>query len=429
MRASNQVARASGPERRGPGPSIEVRAHQSLNELDPVAMEKVNASSTRASLFAGPAWLSHFVTHDLGFHERGSKPFILAAWEGGTLKGYLPLKANHDRGGRVLSSIITGEVERPQVVCAPEDEERVTQAFIRFLLDGPAEWDLLEFVQQDQTSLLASPPGLTGRHWLRRLGDRPSNVLALPFADMTEYAGSLSKSMRYTKKRELKGILAAPGLTVTIGKNPRACAALFEVLLDIERRSWKHRVDAGVGTRVKTYRAALADPRVETAACIASVDGVPMGGSLWVHYGKRSYHLQTVYAESYEALAPGTLLTCVTIADVLERKSVAFDMLPDFSHYKVRWGAQAIETQWVQIFRVGSRRHLTAVAGDFWRKVNPRPQEAGAQGKNPYRLAAGKAVAERSFDKGRLDALLCAAREAGATVQDAATLSARKLLS
>ena len=408
---------------------IEVRAHQSLNELDPGAMEKVNATSARASLFASPAWLGHFLAHDVDFNAQGARPFILGAWEGGTLKGYLPLKANHNRGGRVLSSLISAEVERPRVVAAPEDDQRVSQAFFRALLNCAEEWDLLEFYQQDESSLLAAPTGLTDRHWFRRLSDRANNVLELPFADMTAYAAALSSSMRYTKKRELKAILAAPGLKVSIAQNPVACTALFEVFLDVERRSWKHRAKAGVGSREKTYRAALADPRVQTSACIASIDGVPMGGSLWVHYGKRSYHLQTVYAESYEALAPGTLLTCVTIADALERRQVAFDMLPDFSHYKSRWGAQTIETHWVQIFRVGSRRHLRAVVGDFWRKIRPPAPAVGTVRTNPYRVAAGRAQASASFDKAHLDALLETARAAGAVEQDAATLSARKLLS
>ncbi len=408
---------------------IEVRAHQSLNELDPVAMEKVNASADRASLFASPAWLSHFVAHDVDFNAHGARPFILGAWEGATLKGYLPLKANHNRGGRVLSSLISAEVERPRVVAAPEDDQRVSQAFVRALLNCAEEWDLLELYQQDEASSLAAPAGLTDRHWLRRLADRPNNVLELPFGDMAEYAASLSSSTRYTRKRELKAILAAPALKVLIAQNPAACTALFEVFLDVERRSWKHRVDAGVGSREKTYRAALADPRVETSACIACIEGVPMGGSLWVNYGKRSFHLQTVYAEAYEALAPGTLLTCLTIADALERRHVAFDMLPDFSHYKSRWGAQTIETQWVQIFRVGSRRHLRAVAGDFWRKVRPPPPSVGTVGKNPYRVAAGRASASTFFDKAHLDSLLATARAAGAVEQDAATLTARKLFS
>ena len=405
---------------------IEVRVHHHLAELDPAAMEKVNASSARASLFSSPVWLNHFLTHDPYFKERGAKPYILAAWEGGVLKGYLPLKTVIERGGHVLSSLISLEVERPGVVAAPEDLARVTQAFFRVLLNRADEWDLLEFVQQDAESpLFHGPAGLTGRHWLRRLPDRNNNVLALPFADVGAYAASLSKNMRHSTKKQLKGLLTSAGLTLTTAKTPAACSALFEVFLDIERRSWKPRADATVGTREQMYRAAFADHAVETVACIACLDGLPMAGSIWVHYGKNTYHLQTIYSEAHEGLAPGTLMMVVTLADAIERKSEVFDMLPDFSHYKARWGTKTIETQWVQIFRVGSKRHLRAVAGDFWRRVKPKPAEDAAKGKNPYKVAAGAASVEVPVDRPRLAALLAEARAAGALEHAAAALAPR----
>lgn len=387
-------------------------------------MEQVNASSHRASLFSSPAWLRHFLAHDVDFQERGARPYVLTAWEGSALKGYLPLKVSAD--GRTLSSLITLEVERPRVVSAPEDDERVTQAFLRALLHRGDEWELLEFVQQDETSaLFPGPAGLSSRHWLRRLGDRQNNVLALPFTDSESYAASLSKNMRHSTKKQLKGLLSAPGLSLITAKNAASCTALFEVFLAIEQRSWKARVDATVGRREQTYRAAIADPSVETAACIACLDGVPMAGSVWVHYGKQTYHLQTIYAESHESLAPGTLMTWVTIADAIDRKSVAFDMLPDFSHYKARWGAKTIETHAVQIFRVGSRRHLRAVAGDFWRRIDPRTALTAPAGQNPYKVAAGKKARQTPVDSARVSSLLDAARAAGATEQNAAALAAR----
>lgn len=401
---------------------IEVRVHHQLSELDPAAMEKVNASSSRASLFSSPAWLAHFVAHDPEVQQGRARPYFLAAWEGGVLKGYLPLKVCSGR----IASLITLEVERPRAVAAPEDDERVTQAFLRALLHRAEEWEQLEFVQQDEASaIFKGPVAMSSRHWLRRLGDRQNNVLALPFADVGGYAASLSKNMRHSTKKQLKALLSAKGLSLITARNPASCTALFDVFLDIEKRSWKARVEATVGAREQTYRAAIADPSVETAACIACLDGVPMAGSVWVHYGPRTFHLQTIYAESHEALSPGTLMTWVTIADAIERKSVTFDMLPDFSHYKARWGAKTIETQCVQIFRVGSRRHLRAVAGDFWRRVAPRPATEGAQGKNPYKVAAGRADAQGRIDGPRLSALLETARAAGAVEQDAATLSSR----
>lgn len=405
---------------------IEVRAHTSLGEFDPDAMETLNLSSARASLFASPSWLGHFLAHDADFLALGASPYLLAAWEGGALKGYLPLKATADRLGRSLSSLITLEVERPRPVAAPEDEARVTQSFLRYLVHRADEWDMVEFVQQDESSpLFAGPEAMTSRHWLRRLPDRENNVLALPFTDAAGYAGSLSRNMRHGTRKGLKGLLSAPGLTLLTAKNAAGCSALFEVFLDIERRSWKPRAGATVGAREQTYRAALADASLSAMVCIACLDGLPVAGSVWLHYGHHTYHLQTIYAESHEVLSPGVLMSWVPIADAIERRSVDFDMLPDFSHFKARWGAKTLDTQRVQIFRVGSLRHLKAVGGDFWRRVDPRRESQEPQGKNPYKVAAGRAQGEIAVDRARLEALLVRARAAGAIEQDAASLTAR----
>ena len=231
--------------------------------------------------------------------------------------------------------------------------------------------------------------------------------------------------MRHSTKKQLKHLLGAPGLSLVIAKDPAGCSALFEIFLELEGRSWKVRAEATVGGREKTYRAALADPRLNAVACIACLDGLPVAGSVWLHYGKNTYHLQTIYAESHEALSPGTLMSWVPIADAIERKSVAFDMLPDFSHYKARWGAKTIDTQLVQLFRIGSPRHLKAIAGDFWRKVDSRRTTEQATGKNPYKVAAGRAQGAIAVDRARLDGLLAMARAAGAQTFDAAALTAR----
>jgi|APLak6261678615_1056124.scaffolds.fasta_scaffold01176_3 hypothetical protein len=408
---------------------IEVRAHHTLEELGPAAMDELNLASSRASLFGAPQWLRHFIEHDVTFKSSGARPYFLAAWEGAKLKGFFALKATEDRLGRSLSSLITLEVERPRVVAAREDELRVTHAFFRYLLHRADEWDVLELVQQDAASpLYAGPPELGPRHWLRRMPDRPNNVLALPFADGAGYVASLSKNMRHSTRKQLKGLLSEPGLTLLTADTPAGRAALFEVFLEIEQRSWKPRVGATVGAREQTYRAALADPTLHPVACIASLDGLPIAGSVWIHYGAQTYHLQTVYSEAHEALSPGTLMSWVPIADAIARRQVSFDMLPDFSHYKSRWGAKSIDTELVQLFRVGSARHLKAVAGDFWRRVKPRDATGAPAGKNPYKVAAGEAKGPPTIDRPRLDALLATARAAGAVEASVAKLGENPFL-
>jgi hypothetical protein len=245
------------------------------------------------------------------------------------------------------------------------------------------------------------------------------------FADAKAYAAAMSQKMRWNVKKQLKTLFAAPGLTALVSSKPAARAALYELFLDIERRSWKTRGSAGVGSREETYRAVLADPAspLELFVAVLLLDGLPIGGSVWGTYGNNSYYFQSVYAESHEALSPGTLMTWLPIQSALATRRAQFNMLPDFSYYKSRWLAETIETETLQVFRVGSRYHLKAMLGDFKRKILER-HEAKKALANPWKEAAGKANGAAPVNRARVDTLTSAARAAGASELDAAALKA-----
>lgn len=406
---------------------IEVRAHTSLTELDGPQMEALNRASRNASPFASPYWLDAFMRHDRDFRAAQPEPLFLAAYEGKALTGYLALKRVHDGVGRKLTNLITLEVERPQVVASPKDEARVADAFFRYLVHRRAEWDLLELTQQDpKSALYAGPEFPLPRHWLRRMPDRANNVMDVTYADPKAFAAALSQKMRWNVKKQFKTLFAAPGLGALVSNQAAARAALYELFLDIEHRSWKERGSAGVGVREDTYRAVLADPfcPVDFHVLVLFQDGLPIGGSVWGVYGTTSYYFQSVYAESHEALSPGTLMTWLPIQSALATKRAQFNMLPDFSYYKSRWLAATVETEMVQIFRVGSRYHLKAVLGDFRRKIQRHLDAQRPQLKNPYKEAAGKAPAPAPVDRAKVEALAAKARAEGAIVLDASALAA-----
>ncbi len=406
---------------------IEVRAHSSLAELDPHQMDALNRASRNASPFASPYWLGQFVKHDRDHQAQSPQVMILAAYEGSRLTGYLPLKATVDGNGRKISCLITLEVERPQVVAQPQDEAPVAQAFFRYLVHRRQEWDLLELSQQEpKSALYAGPDFPAKRHWLRRLPDRQNNVMPVRFANAKAYVAALHKKMRYNLKTQVAELLAVPGMTALVASQSTARAPLYELFLEIESRSWKARGAAGVGSREQTYRAVLSDPTSPIASFVAVLflDGLPIAGSIWSTYGANCYYLQSVYAESHETLVPGTLMTWLPIQSALTMKCAEFNFLPDFSYYKSRWLAATIETEMLQLFRVGSRYHLKAALGDFRRKIM-QGHEAKKIEANPWKLAAGKAVGVAApIDRPRLEALVASARAAGATELDLSGLKA-----
>lgn len=373
---------------------IEVRTHEDFAGLDLAQMERLNARSRRASPFASPFWLTRFVAHDSDLRESGARPLFLAAYEGTRLVGYLPLRSRETRLGRVLGCLTTLEVARPQAVAEPADEGRVAQAFWRFLLHRADEWALVELVQQEPASALyAGPDAPLSRHWLRRIADRTNNLIPLEGLEPKDYVRGLSKGMRSNLRAQAGRLLDDAAVSLVYARAGPSRERLFEVFLEVERRSWKARAAATMAAREGTYRAVLAEPRspLDVTVGVVCRAGLPIAASVWAHFGRVTHYLQTAYTEASEELGPGTLATWWPIADALARGSQALDMLPDFSAYKARWGARTVATETVQLFRVGSLLHLKACAGDFARRVRPAAPHASSGLKNPTRVAAGAA--------------------------------------
>ena len=150
------------------------------------------------------------------------------------------------------------------------------------------------------------------------------------------------------------------------------------------------------------------------------LDGLPIGGSV-----SRTGRPATTSSglASREALSPGTLMTWLPIQSALATRRSQFNMLPDFSYYKARWLAETIETETMQLFRVGSRYHLKAILSTFRGRIL-KGNRATKVLANPYKEAAGKAATPAEVDRARIDALVTAARAAGATELDGAALKA-----
>jgi hypothetical protein len=405
---------------------IEVQLHHQLSAIDAAAIEALNLRSRRASPFLGPAWLEAFVAGDRGYLDERPCLWLLSALEGGRTIGFLPLKLTESRFGRKLSWVSTVEIERPQTVALPEDEKRVAEAFSGLLLDRWTEWDLLELSQQDPTSALyQSPPGLR-RHWFRRLPDRQNNIVPLRYPDMKALVAAMSNKMRWNLKKQLSGLLTRDGLEVLVGAEPAAREPLFQLLKDVEARSWKLRGDATMASREGTYRTVMADERApfRLFVYVVMLDGAPIAGGIWGEYGENSYFLQSAYAEEHTELSPGTLVAWIALEAALRAGRKEFNMLPDFSYYKTRWLAEVTETETVQVFRYGSRYQLKAALGDFRRKVLP-PPSAKAPPSNPYRDAAGRAREIPQVDLTRAATLAAAAKAAGARVVTSAELCLR----
>lgn len=390
---------------------IEVRAHRSIEALRPLRdeMDALNRASRRRCPFTTPAFLENVVRNDEVFRGKAApKPLFLTAHECGRLVGYMALRESKQRVGRLsyrkLEWLLTLEVDRPHLVCHPEDERAVARAMWRHLLARGRPWSMIELVQQDERSeLFPLPDGLPVERFLvRTMEGRQCCPLRLReeggaarFGDVAEYVAALSRKQRSNTKRAVLDLLQRPGVAFVSSDRPEAAKLLFELYLDVERRSWKSAGDAAIArskARLDYYRALL-DERQPMRLCVDVLleDGIPVAGHIVGEYARRAFFLQTVYDDGMHELSPGTLMLLLSVKQAIERGVDEFDMLPDFAYYKSRWLADVVDTADVQVFRKGSLPWLKAVLGDFKRRVLAKDSARPQVLQNPSKLEAKRA--------------------------------------
>ncbi len=395
---------------------IEVNQHRSLEALRSLRdeLDRLNRASQRRCPFTTFALLQNVVQNDEVFRRAGApKPLFLTAHENGRLLGLLPLRATTERIGRVpytkLEWLLTLEVDRPHLVARPEDERAVARAMWRYLARD-VRWSMLELQQQDADSAMTAAMEATDapRFYVRELASREGNVLQLKdahgaprFPDAAGYIQALSRKQRSNVKRSVLDTLARPGMTMLSSARGDVAPLLFDLYLDVERRSWKARSDAAVSRsteRIAYYRALFAaDAPMKLCVDVLLEDGVPVAGHVTGTYEGAMYFLQTVYDERLDDVSPGTLMLLWSLKQAVGDGVLAFNMLPDFSYYKSRWLADVVPTKTLQVFRTGSLPWAKAMAGEVKRRVDAR------RGKTPTTSAALQNASKLEADR-RADA-------------------------
>lgn len=362
-----------------------VEARRSLAALADVRadLERLSARSTRRCPFSTPTFLARAVEEDefLAFDGRDASPLLLLAWEGSSLKGFLPLR---ERAGRV-EPLLTHDVERPDVVAFPGDEERVARAFVEHLC-FERRAPFVDFVGVEPTSVLAraceavarsAKPGAKRR--FRTVEGPPLSVIPTgSFPSIDAYFAALSKKMRGNVSRFARRLFAAgePTWIEADGSDPRALEELFEIYLSIEARSWKQRAKAGIARhekRVRFFRRMIAErscPRPWIGVLL--LDGAPIAAMISASHEGRSWALEMAYDEKHGDLGPGQLLLLLSIRRAIEERAATYNLMASYAYYKQRWLADVVPTCSAQLLKVGSRPFYRALLGDLRREVARR---------------------------------------------------------
>jgi hypothetical protein len=369
---------------------IQIEAASSLDVAVKDELDHLNRASARRCPFATPQLLETHVAHDDAF--RTARPVFLLARECGRLAGVLPLRATTQKTAGVpwtkLEWALTLEVDRPHLVCHPDDEDAIARAMWRWLCAPRRRWSMLELSQQDEGAAMrvASEAIPASRFFARTLPSRDGNVLRLVddagaprFADVGAYLQALSRKQRSNVKRAVLDTLARPGTTLVSSTTTAAARRLFELYLDVERRSWKVRGDAAIvrnPSRVAYYQALLDERQPLSLQVDVLLDqGVPVAGHVTGTFEGATYFMQTVHDERLDDVSPGSLMLLWSVKQAIDAKRAAFNMLPDFSYYKARWLADVVPTTTLQVFKKGTLPWTKAVLGDWKRRLAPPPPQ------------------------------------------------------
>ena len=355
----------------------------------------LNLASRRPCPFSTPEFLSLTLKHD-EFAAPGDELLFLLAYASGRPVGYLPLRKTMHRAlgipYRRIENFLLGDSDRPYAVARAEDEAACAAAFYRHLRERERGWSTLEFTSQDAASAFHAIVEAPGRgYWARRFESDPNTTIPLPFVTLSDYFKSLDGDFRHTVSRRCRKLLTAGRVEVVSSSDPAARSALLDMYLDIETRSWKASVGAGIARhpeRLNFFRALCASP-LTTLFLIILLDGVPIAGQAAIEFEGTWHGLETAYDSAYSDLAPGYLLQVVVLGEAIARGQRAFNLLHAYAYFKKSWNGVATETAAVQIYRVPSLPYLKARAGELKKRLRACSREEEEQF-NPARRAAGE---------------------------------------
>jgi CelD/BcsL family acetyltransferase involved in cellulose biosynthesis len=373
-----------------------VKVVRSREQLSPLFGElaALNLASRRPCPFSTPEFLSLTLEHD-EFAAPGDELLFLLAYAGGRPVGYLPLRKTVHRAlgipYRRIESFLLGYLDRPYAVARAEDEAACAAAFYRHLRERERGWSMLDLTSQDAASALHAIVGAPGRgYWARRLERAPNTTIPLPFTTLANYFKSLDGDFRRNVTARCRRLLNAGRVEVVSSSDLAARGALLDMYLDVETRSWKASVGAGIARhpeRLAFFRALCASP-LTTVLQVMLIDGVPIAGLAAIEFKGCWYILETTYDSAYSDLAPGYLLHLVALGGAIARGQGAFNLLHSYAYYKKSWNGVVTGTVGVQVYRVPSVPYLKARAGDLKRLLARRGEKE--EHFNPARRAAGE---------------------------------------
>jgi hypothetical protein len=347
-------------------------------------IDRLNLASARPNPFLSSAFLTCYASH-IDYYTPGQEERLFLIRDGEALIGCAPMRRSFDRfGGGRLRLLAPLDTDRPGIVSSPKDEQRVASALVRHLCEHETGWGMVEFFGQQRGNALhlASHAAASSRFRTRDIALEPYNEIPLSYDNLSAYYRSLSQKMRSNIGRQARRLFSNGDPELVLAQGPQAASAWFDAYCDLDSRSWKRGTDASIQRherRVQFYR--------EIAAARGGLDpsfiGIVFQGMLIAgllvgsnQTASPGFHgawcLEMAYDQSQAELGPGQLLLLLAVGEAIGRGDRHLNFMQNFSYYKHRWKAEAIEAVSVQLIRRASLQNARASLGELKRRWTGR---------------------------------------------------------
>jgi len=380
-------------------------------------IDRLNAVSARPNPFLSSAFLLCYALRS-EHHVPGAEERSYLIWEGGRLIGCAPMRRSLDilgpgigplrPSGTRLRVLAPFDSVQPGILSAPEDEERVAAALVRYLLDVEKGWGLLEFIGQRPESALhkAIRAAADDRFRVLEKHPEPYTEVGIVWESLRDYFRSLGKKRGNNISRQARRLFANGEPELVMAEGAPAVTAWLEAYCDLDRRSWKRDTYASIQRhprRMRFYREIAAGRAgLDPSFIGVLLDGVLIAGlivgSNVTASPKRhgGWCLEMAYDRSRADLGPGQLLLLLAIGQAIERGDEFLNFMQNFAYYKHRWKAEPIDVIDIQVIRRMSFHSLRTSLGDLKRQW--RSKQARSAGDKP--LDEGDAGGKEESEQG-----------------------------
>ena len=323
-----------------------------------------------------------------------SEPYVLAAFDGDRLAGWLPFKQVTEQPLGLTGLKLARASEHHGYV-----DDSCAKPMLDFLIRNE-QFSLLELCEPQGGPLSRALPSLASLRF--GVQTSPGGLRAcVPLGrDLDAWFHTLD-GWAAPLARRTRSLMASGEVELVTCDDPQAGKELLSMYMELEARSYK--LDAATGVGGDARQAALHAALAEAGATLFHfllLDGLPIAASLSLRVKNRIIQLENVCDMSFEDTAPEEVMFMLEVREAINRGCKGLELCSDLVPRHSRLGATPVETEVLHVYRRFGAHHFDGLRRQLAGEESAVPMHAG-----PMRSDLGKQLRARTHATEILDRL------------------------